>query len=115
MILAFKLSMPNVGSWNSKWSGEDHLYIKTKAFYGKSIVKALKIASERYYHYNFGDGWSAAITVSIVDAKEASKLRKKSKGFCGYDWMIDSIIDYNEILNSIQIKKKIEENLSNKV
>jgi hypothetical protein len=38
--------------------------------------------------------------VRAVDAKEARQIRKKSEGFCGYDWMIDSIkaideIDYN--------------------
>ena len=27
MIVCFELSMPNVGSWNGKWSGEDRRYI----------------------------------------------------------------------------------------
>lgn len=51
---------------------------------GKSIFGA--------HPYNFGDGWLARVDVSQVDAKEASRLRKASKGFCGYEWMIDSIL-----------------------
>ena len=32
-----------------------------------------------------------------VDIKEANKIMKKSVGFYGYDWMIDSIIKNKEI------------------
>ena len=52
-----------------------------------------------YYYYNFGDGWGASVNVYILDgAKEASRLRRKSDGFCGYEWMIDSIITNGKIL-----------------
>jgi hypothetical protein len=50
-----------------------------------------------YYHYNFGDGWAAGVSVRTVDAAEARKLRRKSDGFSGYDWMIDSIVQHGEI------------------
>lgn len=32
MILEFKLSMPNIGSWNGKWSGEDEYFAKIITF-----------------------------------------------------------------------------------
>lgn len=44
------------------------------------------------YIYDFKDGWVASVSIRQVDSKEATKLRRKSKGFRGYDWMIDSII-----------------------
>lgn len=104
MILAFKLSMPNVGSWNGKWSGEEELYVKTVNLGNskKATIKAQNLLTHKdnsgYFYYNFGDGWGAGVTVYPVNAKEAAKLRKKSKGFCGYDWMIDSIISDGKII-----------------
>lgn len=95
MILSFTLSMPNVGSWNGKWSGASRLYAKVINFgrTKKAIAKANEILDIKYFHYNFGDGWSAGIKVTEVDAKEAAKIRRKSRGFYGYDWMITSIKD----------------------
>lgn len=99
MILSFVLSMPNVGSWNGHWTGEQDFYAKVVNFgrSKKADEKAKAILDTGYYHYNFGDGWSAGISVKQIDAKEAAKIRKKSKGFCGYDWMVKSIIDNNKI------------------
>jgi len=93
MILAFSLSMPNVGSWDGKWTGANNFYTRLVNFgrSKKSTEKAQKILDEGYFHYDFGDGWSAGITVKRVNANEALKIRKKTKGFCGYDWMIASI------------------------
>lgn len=88
----YVLSMPNVGSWNGQWSGRDSLYciVKPKSkqdeeFYGKS------------YYYNFGDGWGANIDILKVESKEANKMKKVSRGFCGYDWMISSIYKHGDI------------------
>ena len=44
------------------------------------------------FSYRWDDGWTACVSCRIVDAKEAAKLRKKNRGFCGYDWMVRSII-----------------------
>jgi len=93
MKLCFTLRMPNVGSWNGRWSGENNLYARIISI-GRSniaIEKAKEIMAKGYYYYDFGDGWGAAITVKEVDAKEAAKIERKSKGFCGYEWMIRSI------------------------
>ena len=95
MILCFKLSMPNVGSWDGKWSGIGRDYSKIVNFgtSKKSIEKAREVIEKKYYNYNFGDGWSTRITVSQVNSKDVRRIRKQSKGFCGYDWMVDSIIE----------------------
>jgi len=93
MILSFILSMPSNNSWDSHWSGEDKLYAKVISF-GNSIqakTHATEILKNRYYSYNFGDGWTARIDVKEIDANEAAKIKRKSNGFCGYDWMIESI------------------------
>ena len=101
MILSFTLSMPNIGSWNGKWTGANNLYARTNKFNGNGMLeKANAILNKGYFHYNFGDGWSAGVRVEKVDSKTAAKIRKASKGFCGYDWMIDSIINNLEIQTS---------------
>lgn len=104
MILSFELTMPNVGSWNGKWSGEGRLYAIIKTFTNskKQTDKAEAILKEKYYHYNFGDGWSVGIHVRKVDLPEARKLRRKTQGFCGYDWMVNSVIDCGEISTAKQ-------------
>ena len=97
MLMAFELSMPNIGSWNGKWTGEGKCYAKVLNFtqkYGTSKAaqeKAKSILGKRF-SYDFGDGWRAEVKVSKVDSKAAAKLRKNSAGFMGYDWMIDSIL-----------------------
>jgi hypothetical protein len=99
MILCFKLSMPTVGSWNGKWTGEGRPYLKlvnlgrTK----KAVQLGESILAQGYFRYDFGDGWAAGITVKSVEPGEASKLKRKSAGFCGYEWMIDSIIAHGTI------------------
>lgn len=56
-----------------------------------------EILSEGSFYYDFGDGWGMRIYVREVDSKEAAIIRRRSRGFCGYDWAIDSIIKNLEI------------------
>ena len=99
MLLQFTLSMPNKGSWNGRWTGEDRLYAKVISFRSKEqLQKAKELMGISNFHYNFGDGWSAKINVQPITAKEAVKVRRNTKGFCGYDWMIDSIINNRKIM-----------------
>lgn len=91
-MVAFILTMPNVGSWNDRWTGENDLYCVTRM--NKSVPK--EVVGKEFY-YNFGDGWSACVEVRSVDSRTAHKMNNKSKGFCGYDWMVDSIIKHCEI------------------
>ena len=94
MILSFTLSMPNIGSWNGQWTGAKNLYVIVMNLPKK---KAQKILDTNYYHYNFGDGWSASIRIAHIDSKKAAKLRRATNGFCSYDWMVDSIIANGKI------------------
>ena len=100
MILSFSLSMPNVASWDGKWSGESKNYVKVVNLgRGKSNEqRAGEILDTGYFHYAFGDGWTAGVEVKEVDSREVAAIRKKSDGFCGYDWMINSIIREQKIV-----------------
>ena len=100
MMVLFKLTMPNIGSWNGKWTGSEKLYAKVVNLGRgkKATEKAKEIVDKGYYHYNFGDGWAAGIYTSAINAKEANKIRRKSAGFCGYDCMVDSIIENGKII-----------------
>lgn len=85
--LIFELSMPSNNAWNGKWSGAESKYTVSKTVTDKA-AKRIK----DYYSYAFGDGWVAAVTV------RKAKPREKATGkFCGYNWMIDSIVYHGEI------------------
>jgi hypothetical protein len=103
--LIFKLSMPNNNSWNGKWSGEGDLYARIRSV-GTSkvaIENAKAILKKGYFYYNFGDGWGAGVDVyECTSPKEARSIEQRSRGFCGYEWMIDSILLHGRILNSVQ-------------
>lgn len=98
MKLAFILTMPGCPSWNGRWSGEGSLYARVQNFTTKKqIAKAEELKQKGYFSYGWSDGWRAGIQVKEVDAVEARKINKKSQGFCGYDWMIASILKYGTI------------------
>jgi len=83
----FQLTMPNNNSWNGKWSGENKVYTVAKTLTNKQ-----KARLKESYYYNFGDGWGARVLVR--PAKPREKVTNK---FCGYNWMIDSILHHGEI------------------
>ena len=92
ILVCFELSMPSMASWNGRWSGEDKLY---------AVIRSLKTLPKKdYYSYEWSDGWRAGVSVRQVDSKEAAKIRRNSSGFCGYDWMVTSIIDRGKIETS---------------
>lgn len=88
----FSLTMSNVGSWNDKWTGDGIKYyiIKDKLY-------ETAIANSPFF-YDFGDGWIAKIEVKAINSFDASLKKKESKGFCGYDWMVNSIINNGKIV-----------------
>jgi len=98
--LAFELSMPNVGSWNGKWTGAGTYYAVFRNLgRGKGAAeKAQKLIEKGSFHYNFGDGWSARINVREVSGRELTVLRRRSRGFYGYEWMVSSILKHGEII-----------------
>ncbi len=87
--MIFELSMPSNNSWNNKWTGADKVYTVAKSV---SEKKAKELAEKDYYAYSFGDGWVAGVTVRPAKPRE-----KATNKFCGYNWMIDSIIYHGEI------------------
>lgn len=92
-MIAFELSMPGKASWNGKWSGEGKPYVRVRKL-TKEIEQRL---DGKEYDYRWTDGWCACVSARKVDGREAAKLRRKSVGFYGYDWMIESIVQHGEI------------------
>jgi hypothetical protein len=124
--LSFELTMPKVGSWNGKWTSAEkkHFIIKSvhndvadkimdgaKSYplYEGILVRTLvgETPLRKEYYYDFGDGWTAGVRVELIDAKEGNKRRKQSCGFAGYDWMVASIFQFDDILNDRQRKERL--------
>ena len=97
LYAVFTLSMPNRGSWNGGWSGERDKYVVARNVKNEDL-------NGRSFYYNFGDGWGANIHVDVFEEAKNAAI-KGSKGFCGYDWMVDSILNYDRILTDDQIAK----------
>jgi len=112
-FVSFTLSMPNVGSWDGRWSGSERNYVLVQSL---KVAVANPILKRGNYHYSFGDGWSASISTKEVDGNESRRLRRKSDGFCGYNWMVSTIVKYGKILNSndvAELEKGEKENENN--
>ncbi len=93
--IAFILTMPHAASWNGKWSGDGKLFAKTRRLTDKRAQKVLE--NPKYYHH-WSDGWTACVSVrEVATAQESRNINKQSRGFAGYDWMIDSIVSIGEI------------------
>lgn len=99
MILAFVLTMPGVNTWNGRWSGEGELFVDIRNI-GRakaSEEKGRALIEGSSYFYRWDDGWCAEVSVSEVTAAEARKMRAKSKGFMGYNWMVNNLLATGEI------------------
>lgn len=101
----FRLSMPNNNSWNGRWSGEGRNYTIVANLSDKLAAKVLGEKGRDSWGYNFGDGWFASVEGRAVPKGE--RLRK-SNGFCGYDWMVRSILTDGEIFGPMNPKPKPE-------
>lgn len=104
--LEFKLNMPHVNTWNGDWSGKDKNYIIVKTFSDKKFLNEIKhkpwLIKDRSWNYSWDDGWGACVSMRVM--KKGEK-RKQTDGFCGYEWMVDSIIEANQILDTDDIKE----------
>lgn len=107
MNIVFTLTMPGCGSWNGKWSGEGKLYAEVRKLGGgkKSKERADKIIADSPYRYSWSDGWAASIEAKEVSGPELRRINKTKKGFCGYEWMVDSILARGKILADHEIKE----------
>lgn len=95
MAIVFELTMPRKGSWNGKWTGEGENY--TRLWDEREVPKDLW---DTKHFYRWDDGWEACVSVSRMPINEARKITRKSKGFCGYDWMIKTLISDGYIHDS---------------
>lgn len=102
--LIFQLSMPGNNSWNGKWSGEGKCYAIKRRVKDSTADKL----TGRYFSYNFGDGWRAGVDVRIAEGITIRSVMKRSQGFCGYDWMVDSILNDGAIYGPTQPKPELQ-------
>ena len=86
-IVMFELTMPNVGSWDGKWSDS-----ASKHTIKKRLLKDKEHLIGKSFYYNFGDGWGASVSVRLAEPRERATNR-----FAGYEWMIKSILENGEI------------------
>jgi hypothetical protein len=114
MKICFELSMPNRASWNGRWSGENDLYAKVVNFSNSKAGNAIanKILEHKSYYHRWNDGWGALISVREVDSKESASIKRRSKGFCGYDWMIDNIRAHGSCYDKKPDQNPAEKNLT---
>lgn len=87
----FRLGMPNVGSWNGRWSGDGKNYVIVRSL-REDRIRELEIP--RTWFHRWEDGWCASVAARVMDPGER---RQKSDGFHGYDWMVASIVRCGEI------------------
>jgi len=98
MLVSFELTMPHKASWNGRWSGEDKKFYVVKKLSERFVksnehLKFLNESGRSSFYYRWDDGWGANVDVERIDGMQARHRRKISSGFCGYDWMIQSILD----------------------
>ena len=94
MLIQFTLSMPANNASSGIWTGYDNFYAIVRTMRAAQSKPILERATWRFA---FGDGWVAEINAKKINAAEARKVREKSRGFCGHDWMVESILRHNEI------------------
>jgi hypothetical protein len=87
--ILFTLSMPGNNSWDRKWSGAGRNYVRVRKVTEARAASLLDAKGDGYWSYIFGDGWCAGVSACTMRPGERAP---KSDGFCGYDWMIDSVL-----------------------
>lgn len=91
--IVFRLSMPSRGSWNGDWSGASKNYLIVKTLTDKQVVALLGDKSDGSWWHAWTDGWAARVDARITRSGERLS---KSDGFCGYDWMVNNILDHGD-------------------
>lgn len=90
----FRLSMPSRGSWNGDWSGAGRNYVIYRSLSRADATRLLGDRTTESWFHRWDDGWAACVTGRLM---EPGERRQKSDGFCGYDWMVASIVQHGEI------------------
>jgi len=89
--VAFRLSMPSVGSWNGRWSGEGRNHVIYRQMTNAQVDELFDGNASGSWFHSWDDGWGAQISARVLDTGER---RAKSDGFLGYDWMVTNILQY---------------------
>jgi hypothetical protein len=100
----FTLTMPGRSTWNGKWSGDERRHIRIRELdplHYEQLLVGIASGNDSW-SYHWSDGWAANVAARILDAVEQVP---RGDGFCGYDWMIDSIIRYGKIYADHEIPK----------
>ena len=86
----FRLNMTSIPTWNESWSGEKKNLTIVRTLTSEKL-KSLGITEDSLssWTYSWSDGWRARVDATILPK---GKRAAKSDGFCGYDWMVQSII-----------------------
>jgi hypothetical protein len=97
--LIFRLSMPGTGPNGERWNSDNrvHALIRPVPRNLKSTENANKLLAAKSWRYDFGDGWIAQVDVEQGTQQTVHRARRLSQGFCGYDWMVASILEHGEI------------------
>jgi hypothetical protein len=90
----FVLTMPNIGSWNGDWSGEEKHFAVVEHIKDAKVKELFGDRPERSWRHHWDDGWSACVSARLMKKGERTK---KSDGFCGYEWMAKSILKIGKI------------------
>lgn len=86
----FKLGMPGRASWDGKWTGDASNFTITREIADDQANKL----DGRSWSYGWSDGWRAEVNARVVNAGEK---QKPSHGFNDYDWMVESILQFDKI------------------
>lgn len=89
--IEFTLSMPGRASWNGRWSGEERAHVLYRTISKDAAARLLGPDGKSYWSHRWADGWCAGISARVM---EPGERRKKSAGFCGYDWMVANILHH---------------------
>ena len=89
--------MPNSGSWNGRWSGEKDRHCIIRDYSEKDFENYKKNLIGTWF-YRWDDGWTACINGDEITRETATKLKRLKTSFCGYDWMVGSIVKYGKIM-----------------
>lgn len=87
----FRLTMPGVGSWNGRWSGESRDFLLWRTLTDEEMKAAGMENAVGSWRYAWDDGWCAGVSARIM---ERGERRAKSAGFSGYEWMVKNILKH---------------------
>lgn len=108
--LLFEYGHKTIGSHNGKWGGQTLVFAKSKRLYKEqeqflqSKGISTNLGDQTTFFHDFGDGWTAKVTMTVGRVRDFKEIMKQSKGFYGYDWMIDNILKYGRILTQEELK-----------